>query len=554
MAEHDKLALTGEFSHVLELPRLTELVDAVSEATLIAGATTGLTVLEANYEELCTILERYQLQPALLDPHMEGWLLKLFAPVKKADPTLLHFIMRVVYFLAKIRGYKTLIKFFPHEVTDLEPSFELLLAQGDPDDSDNWETRYVLLLWVSIVIRVPFDLCSIDTTETGAGEEGSLLHRIMTVAMSYLGQPTKTREGAAVLIAQLLTRRDAESQLIRFTDWASAQLKSHAGGSSDSPHLYLICGVFAALAGLFKSGERAQLRRQVVPRVFSAVVETIEGATSSTQRKLAVKLAQRMGLTYLEPRNQQWRYTRSLQSLEINLGASLVPASSLNTGVGGVRLTTHEDEHFEVAEEVEEVIGVMLTHLKANDTVVRWSAAKGLGRITGAGRAVICCAALMCSSAGRLPLAFADEVLTAVLELLSPSERDTAWHGSCLALAELCRRGLLLPERLDSVMPLVYQALVYEVPRSHASIGDHVRDAACYVAWAFARAFHPSVVTPHMDQLSAWLIVTATTDREVHCRRAASAALRESEVVLSLSCCCRCLLIFGPSLKLCHNW
>ena len=37
-----------------------------------------------------------------------------------------------------------------------------------------------------------------------------------------------------------------------------------------------------------------------------------------------------------------------------------------------------------------------------------------------------------------------------------------------------------------------------QVPRSNTSIGDHVRDAACYVAWAFARAFAPAIVEPYM--------------------------------------------------------
>lgn len=58
-----------------------------------------------------------------------------------------------------------------------------------------------------------------------------------------------------------------------------------------------------------------------------------------------------------------------------------------------------------------------------------------------------------------------DDVVGSVVELFSPSESDTAWHGGCLALAELARRGLLLPTRLTVVAPLVAQALQFDVRR-----------------------------------------------------------------------------------------
>lgn len=529
----DELELGGEFTYVQELGRLGELLGTVSSgasgfmrqdmhgAARVAEAVGAGAVepvdqdaIKAACIEIGEIFERYQLQPALLDPHLEGWLAQLFVPIKADDKVRLHHVCRAVYVLAKVRGYKTVVKFFPHEVRDLEPALELLLAQGEPADTTHWETKYVVLLWLSIIVRVPFDLASIDTSQ-GAGDGGSLLDRIMSVAQSYLPQPAKTRDGAAVLISQLLTRPDVEPQLIRFTTWANEQLERTAADADDGGNVYMVCGVFGALAGLFKSGERDRLRTQVVPRVFESVLATVDGATSTTQRKLAVKLIQRMGLTFMEPRNQQWRYTKSLTSLEKNLKGSTpdapTDAPAVVAGVGGLGGNEEDDDDFDVDEEVEQVIDVLLTHLKDTDTVVRWSAAKGVGRLTG-----------------RLPLAFADEVLEALLELLSPAERDTAWHGACLALAELCRRGLLLPDRLPSVLPLVFKALVYEVPRSNASIGDHVRDAACYVSWAFARAFHPSVVAPHMGELSTWLLIASTTDREVHCRRAASAALQEA--------------------------
>jgi hypothetical protein len=49
--------------------------------------------------------------------------------------------------------------------------------------------------------------------------------------------------------------------------------------------------------------------------------------------------------------------------------------------------------------------------------------------------------------------------------LLIAGASDTAWHGGCLGLAELARRGLLLPSLLPTVAPLVVRALEFDVRR-----------------------------------------------------------------------------------------
>ena len=84
----------------------------------------------------------------------------------------------------------------------------------------------------------------------------------------------------------------------------------------------------------------------------------------------------------------------------------------------------------------------------------------------------------------------------------SKSETENSWHGGCLALAELCRRGLLLPERLNQCVAVLDKALIYDINRGNHSVGGNVRDAACYVVWSFARAYAPEIMRPHIATLS----------------------------------------------------
>lgn len=65
----------------------------------------------------------------------------------------------------------------------------------------------------------------------------------------------------------------------------------------------------------------------------------------------------------------------------------------------------------------------------------------------------------------RLPLGFGDDVVGAVVSIFDDPEADSAWHGGCLALAELSRRGLLLPSRLETVIPIVVNAMHFDLIR-----------------------------------------------------------------------------------------
>eukprot|EP00916_Digyalum_oweni_P005846 GHVL01010132.1.p1 GENE.GHVL01010132.1~~GHVL01010132.1.p1 ORF type:complete len:961 (-),score=129.08 GHVL01010132.1:970-3852(-) len=145
------------------------------------------------------------------------------------------------------------------------------------------------------------------------------------------------------------------------------------------------------------------------------------------------------------------------------------------------------------------------------NTVVRWSAAKGLGRIVM-----------------RLDFEQADETIEYIVDSMDDISSDRPWHGGCLALAELAKRGLLLPSRLKKVVDLITKkALVYEVQKGYHISGTNVRDAACYVCWAFARAYTADSLKEFVPALACSLLETACFDREVNCRRAAAAAIQE---------------------------
>ena len=100
---------------------------------------------EQAAERVASILDRYQEQPSILDPQLEAMVTPLLESVRlvarhSASPVVLPHACRVMYTLCKVRGYKTIVKFVPHEVADLEPLVHLL-AGVDPGDHSRWQVR-----------------------------------------------------------------------------------------------------------------------------------------------------------------------------------------------------------------------------------------------------------------------------------------------------------------------------------------------------------------------------------------------------------------------------
>ncbi|XP_070581206.1 tubulin-specific chaperone D-like [Ptychodera flava] len=466
--------------------------------------------VELAVEQFTEIVSKYQEQPHLMDPHLQGFLDDLLAIARNpvAPPALSHLAFKFMYLITKVTGYKTVVRLLPHEVADVEPVLALLVKQN-PTDFETWETRYMLLLWMSIVSMIPFDLARLDSharTESGQYKQ-PIMDRILEVAKSYLDVSDKSRDAAAYLLSKFLTRPDVKAQrLPAFIDWALTVTTK--ADRETMPGLIALSGVLSSLALLFKHGKREDLV-DYAPIVLERLSAChIADANGSVLRKLNIKLVQRLGLTFLKARIASWRYQRGSRSLLDNLKKDKDTPQSKTVSTDAEMI---DDEDYDVPEEIEEVIDLLLGGLKDKDTIVRWSAAKGVGRITG-----------------RLPQELADQVVASVLELFSHGESDAAWHGGCLSLAELGRRGLILPQRLPEVVPVVLKALTYDEKRGYSSVGAHVRDGACYVCWSFARAYDPDILGPHVNNIATALVIATVYDREVNCRRAASAAFQEN--------------------------
>ncbi|KAJ1978741.1 hypothetical protein H4R35_001785 [Dimargaris xerosporica] len=533
--------------------------------------------LAPSIHPLVKMLEPYQEHPTLLDPALAAMMtpimafldtqLTLFseywdahsqasdASLGPVDGRLADLILacapalQLLYHLARIRGYKTIVKFFQHDVNAVEPVFYLLMAHP-VECSLLWTSRYVLCLWLSLLCMVPFDLTTLDSGYAQRFHHITLTDLMITYGQNRLATTSRESQGVALFLARLLTRRDvAGPHLVPFLHWARDQL------TSSTASIFVVNGILVTLNCVYKLGERTTLLASlnVVADLPQVLTDNPKFQTRSLTRKLITKLTQRLGLCYLRPQVASWRYHMGRRHLTDNLAAatpaltqppelpnlsSLTVAGGMATTAAKMPATALDDPAGDptavdpvLQGQIEAVIELLLEGLKDTDTIVRWSAAKGLGRITF-----------------RLPLTMARDVIAYIVTLfrddttsaldaeLSPSAiarldirgvSECTWHGVCLALAELVRKGLLLPDLVQDCVPWIVKALTFDLKRGSHSVGSSVRDAANYVIWALARAYPKALLAEYTDLLAPALVCTALFDREVHVRRAASAAFQE---------------------------
>ncbi|KAG7443080.1 TBCD protein [Guyanagaster necrorhizus] len=444
-------------------------------------------------QKLSDILDEYQEQSYLLDPYFEGLVvpvvdsLKSHANVSISDCSIVFSSERVqrvallLYRYIKCRGYKTITRFLPHEIADLSIALTYMQnANSLVVEVDQWALRYTFLLWLSLICMLPFDLAQFDVVEGGNHTALSIEH----IGKEFLSKAGLEREGAAIMLSRLYMRKDTLTIFRLYLSWCKETIR-------ESKNPFTVIGLLQVLCEVLKSGSVGQIE-MALPDVL-AIAATVEGESAlfanTVVRKYKTKLVSRVALRIL-------------------------PARS----AGG----TDSQDSIEVPDSIEVMLEQLFQSLQDKDTIVRWSAAKGIARISD-----------------RLPTDFADQVLDTIMGLFSihsvvaasiydlPAIAESTWHGSSLACAEMARRGLISSERLPELLNWLSKALYFDLRKGAHSIGSNVRDAAAYVFWALARSKNPNELAPHAEELARQLVTVSLYDREIHIRRAASAAFQE---------------------------
>ncbi|CAG2108363.1 unnamed protein product [Medioppia subpectinata] len=435
--------------------------------------------VERICERFDYLISKWQPNPKLIESHVKyfvGAIIESVLTSAAVDGQRFTAAFALMHRLVACIGPKSVRRYLPIEVLWLPKLVEWCERQT-PEDTKSWPTRAMLLLWLSMAVKTTTNLSKFDSKAETTSAQKTLVERIYALIDRYLKATDKSRDSAAVLAAYFFARPDIVDQLLnRFM-------------SESLPQLDTSLGHVMAVAVLLKVADR----KTISP--FAERLLEMWAQMDTTGRELMtkwnVKLMGRSALSLMRPRIAKWRYS---QGLPYNTVEDL------------------EDDcnYSDIPEQLEVIIDSLLNALHHENTTVRSSSAKYLARLTN-----------------RLPIEMAEKVVDSVLQLCEWKDSDSSSHGCCLALAELTRRGLILTDQLPQVIDVVQKALLFDEMKGLCSIGSNVRRAACHVCWSLSHAYKTIFIKEFVHRLAPTLVCVVCFDRELNCRRAASAAIQE---------------------------
>lgn len=423
--------------------------------------------MQQDVAVLLSTIDQFQIGPHFLDSILEKLMKRLTKyPINEEDPV--NWPFHVIYALCKIRGYKTVSRFLPVDVYLLED----VVLSLERSDHSSWQRKYCLLIWLSMLILVPFNFeLTLDKDFT---------QRVFDLAINQLRSPGKERDAAALVISRLVTRPDAKDvYLKKFFLWC----KDIWGRREQSSFFKL--GLLQATSHVLLLTNYENIHKYDSGFLEYLMQISEEKSGTAVQRKYIVKCIARYGLL----------------------------------------AATHQDENMEL---IEDVMIQLLSSLEDDNTVVRYSASKNIARLVEKLLDADLQDQVISSILENFDQNYAIEKGSGKRDMQIVNAN--VWHGSLLCLAELFRRRLV---NLSATVPLLYDKILpyglsFEQRQiSNYSSGSNVRDASCYVCWALFRGYK-NLQKDIIQSLLNVLVCNTCYDREVTIRRAAGAAIQEA--------------------------
>lgn len=257
------------------------------------------------------------------------------------------------------------MKKLPHEVDDFEMAVKLL-EENEASAEKSWQVRYMCLLWLALLCKLPFSFALLCQLIQDEKTPVSLLLHLIQLARRMMSQyKDKSTDACCLFLTELLSRKDVlenESALVN-----EIFAETIAALSDPEPNCQLTA--LKLLCRLFK-----RLNRNVLISHIDATANALQSIQFTQRpdimiRKLGVKLMQRVCTTGLGVEGANWLYKKQAKQLV----ASETPKA----------LEANDNIEFLLSkQQLETMVDTLLKALKDKDSIVRWSAAKGIGRVT----------------------------------------------------------------------------------------------------------------------------------------------------------------------------
>ncbi|KKY17427.1 putative tubulin-specific chaperone [Phaeomoniella chlamydospora] len=527
-----------------------------------------LYVLWNKWREVDSLLDVFQEWPQLLDPKLpsfisllnDAFLTYLSTSAHEYTPDRLRgalplprIICKLLYTFCKVRGQKVIVRFLSNEPRWLQPMInafkswegkKISCTQNGYGGPFIWEEKYVMLLWLSHLTLIPFDLStasygtafnSPEVQENFASELPPVTTSILTLGLENLGAAGKEREAASALLVRLALRPDMRKAgvLTQLVALVKSRLSVYANDSALP--VYHLLGTLSVLSGLFKSGSDddmapfAQSCFDICYQAASTDSTSSHGLNSSANsRKLFIKILRAIALKSILMESKDQRKMNSDQ----------------------------------LARLLEDAVDCLLQSLGDKDTPIRFAASKALSMITlklepemaaEIVEAVIGALGenLLYELPGSGKLVVATDLNPEQARSLRPNMMAVdpmRWQGLMLTLAHLLYRRCPPSYQLPDIFKALLTGLDFEQRTpTGVSVGTGVRDAACFGIWALSRKYSTaelkdvdmgplrslggsnSVDAPDsaVQYVACHLVSSACLDSSGNIRRGSSAALQE---------------------------